>query len=421
VFLEVLIFGALLISILGFACALRDHLQIKRKLRQLHRQVEEARALAEKRGTLAKEIAHDIKNPLTAILCSAETLELLAGKDLDESQRQSIHYIKEYGTHLLQLMTDFLDIHRAEGGQLKCSPQQVELLPVVQSVIGLLDASAKRKTIAIRFDSNSDCGKAIVDPKHLRQVLFNLVHNAIKFTPEGGTVKLSIKNELPEGKVCISVADNGVGIPDSHLATIFDPYSRLEHVIPGLDVGMGLGLALCKALVELANGAICARSQLNVGSIFEFSIPMVPSVKNPEPSATYLVAKSSTNKPLLGQSFLIVDNDDAARQAVSKLIAAWGGMVDQVSFAADAVEAIARNSYDAVVIDETPDHISIQELARIIKDDLREDTTVIVAKNPSSANLGADSKRIDKVLEKPYNGEILLQSLLHSGKYEVTH
>ena len=410
--LVVVVFTSLLVSFIALVRAYHDHQNKCRTIEALQKEIAAARRRLDHQGKLASEIAHDIKNPLTAILCSAEALDLLIGGSLEEIHRNSLRYIKEYGGSLLQLMTDFLDVHRAEAGQIKSKPSNVAVLPVIQSVVGLLESSAAKKHIALTCSQSRHEHVAYVDLKQFKQVIFNLLHNAIKFTDEHGTVSVDIQPDYDGQNLHISVADTGIGIDSKLLPFVFDPYARYEGNVPDYDVGVGLGLALCRSLVDLAGGSIGVSSKLGEGSVFVVSLPLfVGESSSKVPRRSSELSDNFTIRPLAGQCYLIVDRDKAAREAVSCLIAAWGGLVDQVSAAADAVEALSKHNYSAVMIDSTAGEASIGELKRIIKDDLKEETKIIVAvkdqPDPTIVNTG------DAVIEKPFNGEKLLKSLLN--------
>lgn len=376
--------------------------------------IEIERALS-RRGTLTNEIAHEIKNPITAILCSAETLDLLLADKIDPEQRDLLGYIKEYGDNLLRLVSDFLDVSMAEAGNIKARPEPLALAPLTQSIVGLLQSNAQKKHISLKCIPEDPEIGAMADPRHLKQVIFNLVHNAIKFTSDHGEVKVSVCSHSDPGKVRILVTDNGFGISREDLPTVFDPYARGEAKHIHGDTGAGLGLALCKALVELNGGTIGVDSLLNVGTTFEVTLPsaMIPRVEK-ESRADNMF------QPLLGQRFLIIDEDFGSREAISALIEAWGGAVDKVAMAVEAVNALAQRRYDAVMIDNPEEGGLGYELARKIREDFKaQDTTIIIAsKNPIDARL-AKQAGADKCVEKPLNGKVLLHSLLAPREIDV--
>lgn len=422
---------ALICSLAALSRALLDHLTQKRQIADFQKRLVEAEKLLSRRGNLANEIAHEIKNPITAILCCAEALQHLLGKNIEESHHKSLQYIKEYGDHLLHLVSDFLDLSRAEAGLVETRLEPVSISNICESIVGLLQAFAIKKKITLTNYSVKENLMGYADQKHLKQILFNLVHNAIKFTPEGGEVHLMVRTDFPKPFICITVMDSGTGILATELPYVFDPYARFEREAAPQDTGAGLGLALCKSLVELGGGTIAVESCLGVGSSFEFTVPVyVGQEKNSTPDST--TEKETTGRfspssimqlpqPLLGQSFLVVDENTGSREAISTLIAALGGAVDQVQDSVSALEAIARKEYDAVMVDDSQEKW-IADVHNAIKQDGRgPDTTLILATGHEVDDKFMDLHPADRYLEKPFNGELLLRSLLNSGKFTITH
>lgn len=388
VLISLLAFG---VAVLAYRRAWNDHFTLVKRNGELESELSNVKRVLKHRGNLANEIAHEIKNPITAILCSAETLDLLLAQKLDENHRTSLRYIREYGDNLLRLVSDFLDLSRAEGGNIQSNPLQIEVCDICQSIVGLLEASAERKQIKLHNLIQNKGIYVYADPVHVKQILFNLIHNAIKFTRRNGEISVSCTKAAEEGKVMISVEDTGVGMTSEHLEHIFDPYVKYEKAMScAVDAnqikqgGVGLGLALSKMLVEASGGEIKVSSVPNQGSIFSFTLPSV-EVSISDSSAESEM--SGEDKPLSGRHYLLVHDKDSVGDAVSRLIEAWGATISHVSEAKEALEAISRANYDAVIVDENLSSSSELQLA-----------------NGESLNT--------KVLDKPLNGPTLLKHLL---------
>lgn len=409
---------ALLVSIIALVRAVIDQRSYARQMEELQQKTVEIERALTRRGTLTNEIAHEIKNPITAILCSAETLDILLDGKIDEEQRDLLRYIREYGDNLLRLVSDFLDVSMAEAGNITARPEPLALTPVAESIVGLLRANANKKHIALECRAeDSDLG-GLVDPRHIKQVLFNLVHNAIKFTGEGGNVTVSVRRHEDPHKVRITVVDNGFGIAETDLSTVFDPYARGQSHHPGSDVGAGLGLALCKALIELNTGTIRVESAVNIGTSFIIDLPLARPVRPLSYSADE-VSETVLFKPLQGQSILIVDEDLGSRESISALLQAWGGMVDRVSMAVDAVSALGQKRYDAVMIDNADGGAGC-ELARMIRSNpVSRNATIILATKTPIDEEQLSKSGADKCVEKPLNGKALLSSLLTPRDVDV--
>ncbi len=409
----IITFVALFGAVAALCRSLIDHINTVERLQDLEVRAAMLEKLLKERGDLANELAHEIKNPITAILCSAEALDLLVGPKLETSHRKCLQYIREYGDNLLHLVSDFLDLSRAETGHIHSQPEVIAVKGVAESVIGLLQSSAIKKHITLRYASVDEDIEAMADPKHLKQVLFNLVHNAIKFAPEKGEVIVNVASEFPHSNLRISVTDNGQGIPTERLENIFDPYVHYESQDSSTPQGAGLGLAVCRALVELQGGAISAKSEPGVGTCFEFTLPehKAPWCELAE-SGDY----DPESKPLSGQSILLVNQDPGSREAMAQLIEAWGGMVDQVTEAAVALKAISEKSYDTVMVDDALSGMTSEEFARAIQEDAKAKETklIVAAKNKEAGEL-ALSSGADLCVSKPISGRSLLGSLLDNN------
>lgn len=401
---------ALLVAFVALFDAYRAKKSYEAHIRKLEQDLRQLEVLSSKRGNLAHEIAHEIKNPITAILCSAEALDLLVGSSLDPEHRKSLRYIREYGDYLLRLISDFLDISMLEVKAKDAHPQKVKVQPALESISGLLQSAANRKKITIHCEMNQPDLNVYVDPKHLRQVLFNLLHNAVKFTFDGGEISVSARNNFPRPEVKIEVKDNGIGMTEEEVAHAFDPY---WHGRERDNVGCGLGLALCKALVELGRGTIHIESQLNVGTCFTVTLPGKGGSEKPRDVLDMDPVEAEVLKPLLGQQYLVVDNEEGTRESVSQLIKAWGGVVDNVSQAIDAVKALGQKDYDAVLIDASLDDGLAAEVAQAAKGDVDGNSpkVFLVTRDPIEHEAALE-KKVDKVLEKPFNGKVLLRAFL---------
>ncbi len=276
-----------------FSFVLLQTINSKKKLlkqnSELAKQCADLQRILKFRGNLASEIAHEIKNPITAILCSAETLDMILADKLDESQRLTLRYIKDYGDNLHKLVSDFLDLSRSESGNMECNMQKLDLEKIIQSVTGLLEAIATRKGVILENVTMGKNISVLADPIHLKQILFNLIHNSIKYTEKNGKVIVNCTSSAEDGKLLISVEDSGKGIAPEKLSLLFDPYVKFENLLPETVIitesgvpqqGTGIGLAICKSLVELHGGKIMVHSVPGKGSVFSFTMTEALNIKS---------------------------------------------------------------------------------------------------------------------------------------------
>ena len=344
-------------------CAIRIG-YLARRLAILERRNAALNSDSARRSELASQVAHEIKNPLTAILCSAQALDLLIGPTLEPVHQRSLRYIKEYGEHLLHIVSDFIDLNRAAGGAIKARFEPIELFPLIESLSGLLaGVAAARK---VRLDLQID--RAIIldaDTRHIKQVLFNLLHNAIKFSEVGGVVHVRALTDCE--RASIDVIDHGSGIDAHDLGQIFSPFFTGSH---GRDGGLGLGLSVCRALVELNRGTIEVCNAVGGGAHFKVRLPLC---------AQAAISQNIANLhcPLAGQRFLVVNQDQGVRDSLSCLVTAWGGVVAAAESVEQAASELAKQKFDAVLVESRDreglqDYLDHGEIALVATDDEQE-------------------------------------------------
>ncbi|HEX3563889.1 MAG TPA: ATP-binding protein [Acidimicrobiales bacterium] len=241
------------------------------RLDQRRLELEEARdeALA---ATLAKDeflsrMSHELRTPLTAILGFGQLLQL---EDLSPDNADSIDHIVTAGQHLLQLINEVLDISQIESGHLSLSMEPILLREVVTEIVSLMSPIAAAH--AVNVEARGLEGLAVwADRQRIKQVLLNLVSNAIKYNRQGGSIVIT--GSVSADTVALTVADTGVGIPESSLDRLFVPFDRMEATNSGIE-GTGVGLSLSKALVEAMAGTIGADSEVGQGSRFWVELPV---------------------------------------------------------------------------------------------------------------------------------------------------
>jgi signal transduction histidine kinase len=217
-------------------------------------------------------LSHELRTPLNGIIGFADMLsDPMFGDHSPEDTRHLASNIITSGQHLLGLINDLLDVAKIEAGRIEIRPASVRLATVLEEIQGQLEPQARAKSIKMTLDVGARVHKVLADPVRLRQVLINVVSNAIKFTPEGGRV--SIRAMRRDAKVKIAVADTGPGIMPEEVDRVFQPYERGEAG-RGQE-GAGLGLSLARALIELQDGRLFVESVPGSGSTFFIEIPAI--------------------------------------------------------------------------------------------------------------------------------------------------
>lgn len=416
--MEQLVIGFFLV-VMGAASlkAVRRCRDLKEKLNTLQQLVEHERRQVRRQNYLVNEIAHDIKNPLTAILCSAEALDLMIGNNIEPAHRRSLQFIHQYSDQVLRLLSDFLDINRIQNGHVRSRKERVYPTQASEAVLGLLSAMAEREQVQLSVVVLSAVPPVLVDPVHLKQVLFNLVHNAIKFSGAGSEISVILSYTGDSSGVAIEVADNGIGIEASRIPSLFDPYQHCDSPIgEKRQHGLGLGLSLCRSLVELEGGVLSVRSEQGKGASFSFEVPIDPAAVHDlswqyeRVSEDYALLVDEEPLPVLdGQRILVVDPDAGACAALSSLIGAWGAMVDSVREAEDAVRAIAEHEYDSILVDTFSSGEHLSRLLPAVQASTHARVPRIIRAGDFQEKASASG---EVSLQKPINSRELLGALL---------
>ena len=235
----------------------------------------ELRALQTMRREFVGNVSHELRSPLAVIKAIVETLEEGAIND-DSVARDFLTRVHGEVDRMTQMVAELTELSRIETGQAELKREPVNLNTLIEEVIARLNPQAERQKVALPTALRPDLPEVCVDRERMQQVIINLVHNAIKFTPPGG--KAVISTETNADSVMVSVADTGIGIAREYLPRVFERFFKADKARS--EGGTGLGLAIAKHIVQAHGGAIWADSQEGKGSTFSFSLPL-----NAEPSA----------------------------------------------------------------------------------------------------------------------------------------
>ena len=214
-------------------------------------------------------MSHELRTPLNAVLGFSDLLVDESYGPLNERQRRYINHIQTGGKHLLSLISDILDLSKIEAGRMELAVESLQIETVFGEVLSVMGPLADKKSQVL---SNGAAGLVVrADSTRFKQVLMNLLGNAIKFTPDGGQIEVGAR--LMEGQVRVEVRDNGPGIPTEEQKRIFEAFYRLRESGKKTE-GTGLGLAITHRLIELHGGDLSLESQVGQGSCFYFSLPV---------------------------------------------------------------------------------------------------------------------------------------------------
>ena len=309
--------------------------------------LEEARRIAEA-ATAAKSsflasVSHEIRTPMNGIV---GVLNLLKRETLSADGRGLLEEALGCSDMLGQLINDVLDFSKIEAGRLELSPAPTDPRALAEGVIRLITPQAEAKGIGLNLHVE-DIGHVGLDPLRLRQCLFNIVGNAVKFTENGGvTVRLTTVGEGDDRKLRCEVQDTGIGVPESARATLFDRFQQADSGTTRRFGGTGLGLAIARSLARMMGGDLDFHSTHGVGSTFWFEISAPPAAAPAVPGACIV-----DGAPLEGLRILVVDDNRVNRIVGVKSLEALGAEAEAVDSGAAAIEAVGAVAYDLVLMD----------------------------------------------------------------------
>jgi PAS domain S-box-containing protein len=351
------------------------HKQAEAALQSLNEELklatERANAMASQAAaaSLAKSdflanMSHEIRTPMNGVIGMTE---LLLQSGLSEEQRRYAQAISASADRLLALVNDILDLSKVEAGKLVLDVRDFDLYQLLDDLAESMGFRAAEKHLELVQDvANKVPARVRGDAGRLRQILVNLVGNAIKFT-EKGEVVLRV-HRLPDAGSDVvlrfEVKDTGIGIPDGAIETLFQKFTQVDSSRARKFGGTGLGLAISRQLTELMGGQIGASSQLGVGSTFWFTVKLQPQ---PEEDAA-----PSRNMPLAGMRVLVIDDNAATRTALSSRLASWGALAQSVA-SVDSANTLLKGAQpsrvDVILVDNLPDD-GYESFARDLARDL---------------------------------------------------
>jgi signal transduction histidine kinase/DNA-binding response OmpR family regulator len=376
------------------------------RLEEENKRVQEASRM---KSEFLANMSHELRTPLNAIIGFAELLyDGQVTPDMPEF-RDFMHDILRSGQHLLQLINDVLDLSKVEAGRLEFHPEETALDQVVGETIGMLRPLAAQKQLTIGHEIDPSVEQVFVDRGRLKQVLYNYLSNAIKFTPESGRVWVRV---APEGDqhFRLEVIDTGVGIAAADLAKLFIEFNQLEAGAAKKHQGTGLGLALTRRLVEAQGGRVEVSSTPGRGSTFSAILPRRAV------GGTPLAGPRSIPSARLGAPTVLVIEDDAADQAAIVAVLSGAGFnIETANTRAQAALQLEARVFDAITLDLIlPDANGADVLKDIKASALNGGVPVVII--TVVANGGAVTGfAVHDILSKPVDGDAVIRALERAG------
>ena len=400
-----------IIAIEGIAEDITDRKQAEA---QLQRSNEELRRATRLKDEFLANMSHELRTPLNAILGMTEALREQIFGSITSRQEQALETIHNSGTHLLELITDILDVSKIEAGQVELSLAPTAVGPLCESSLVFIQHQALQKRIQISLQLPTYLPDLWVDERRIRQVLINLLNNAVKFTPEGGRILLEVMPapmvdaEGDRPWLRLAVGDTGIGIAPEHLDSLFQPFMQVDSALNRQYAGTGLGLALVKRLVKLHGGRVSVTSKVGVGSCFNVDLPCVERVAQSQPTDSTGFVTNSNNRPcslnaIAPTQILIAEDNEANIATLSSYLEARGYNLLLAQNGVAAIALMESEQPDVIIMDiQMPGMDGLEAIRQIRQKPIRQPLIIAL----TALAMSGDRERClaagaDEYLSKP--------------------
>ena len=324
---------------------------------------EAAEQASKAKSEFLANMSHELRTPLNSVLGMSEVLQMgdVYGP-LNDRQFNALEQIRESGQHLLKLISEILDLSRIEAGKFTLDLRPMDVSEAATGALRLMEQTAQAKNVQLDYRQGVDVpGVTIVaDEQRVRQVLFNLLGNAIKFTPPGGQVSLQVRLDRAAQRVLMAVSDTGEGIPLEAQGQLFQPFTQFETSTTKKHAGSGLGLSIVKRLMDMHGGEVTMRSAVGQGSVFTVHFPWKVADRS-----TAAVTPSRTG-PGVNKLVLIVEDNPMNVVPLKDYLEANGYAVQVANDGKQALRLADANAYHAILMDlQMPEMDGLEATRRI--------------------------------------------------------
>src|SRR5262245_6050016 len=350
-------------------------------------------------------LAHELRNPLGPIRNAAYAMRM---QGADPAHAHSLELIDRQVQHMARLIEDLLDISRISRDALELRYTEFSVRDLIRDVLEGTQYAAEEADQTLRVEAEDPELRLYADRARIVQVVGNLVHNAVKYTPRGGHIELLVSSRGTE--LLIAVKDDGIGIPADKLEDIFEPFSQLDRSLEKTRGGLGIGLALSQRLVELHEGTLTATSEgPGRGSTFLVSLPIVSATPAPAPPAVPVAASVDGR-----YSILVADDSADGAESLARLLQVMGHRTTVAHDGEEAFAKLEKGEFDAAVLDIGMPRLNGYDLARRIREQSWGRSMYLVALTGwghAADKLRAQAAGFDRHLTKPVEAEQLMAAL----------